>query len=98
MSSPLENIKKLIPYLPKGDIPFAKKYLEQKNWEALKDLTWSSFERLENAYRKEVLPEKYKDIDYDMVRDLAVECWNYYYFLYPEELEESEEYDDVEDE
>lgn len=98
MSSPLENIKTLIPYLPKGDISFANKYLKEKNWESLKDLTWSSYQRLENAYRRDVLPEKYKGIDFDKVRELAVECWNYYYFLYPEELEEEEEYNDVEEE
>jgi len=95
MSSPLENIKSLIPYLPKGDIKFANKFLEQRNYEALKDLTWSAFQRLIKAYKKEVLPEKYKDIDLDRVRDLAVAVEDYYYLLYPEELEEDEEqYDD----
>ena len=61
-------------------------------------MTWSALERLNKAYKKEVLPDKYKDIDIDKVRDLAVEVWDYYYFLYPEELEENEQYDDVEDE
>ena len=88
MSSPLENIKSLIPYLPKGDIKFANKFLEQRNYEALKDLTWSAFQRLIKAYKKEVLPEKYRDIDLDRVRDLAVAVEDYYYLLYPEELEE----------
>lgn len=99
MSSPLENIKSLIPYLPKGDIKFANKFLEERNYESLKELTWSALQRLEKAYQKEVLPDKYKDIDLDKVRELAVECWDYYYFLFPEELEEDEEqYDDnVED-
>lgn len=99
MSSPLENIKSLIPYLPKGDIKFANKFLEERNYESLKELTWSALQRLEKAYKKEVLPDKYKDIDIEKVRDLAVECWDYYYFLFPEELEEDEEqYDDnVED-
>ena len=94
MSSPLENIKSLIPYLPKGDIKFANKFLEERNYESLKELTWSALQRLEKAY-----PDKYKDIDLDKVRELAVECWDYYYFLFPEELEENEEqYDDnVED-
>ena len=96
MSSPLKNIKELIPSLPKGDIAYANKYLEEKDWESLKDLTWSSYQRLENAYRRESLPEKYKGIDIDEVRELAVECWNFYYSLYPEELEE--EYNDVEEE
>ena len=95
MSSPLENIKSLIPCLPKGDIKFANKFLAERNYEALKELTWSAFQRLIKAYRKEVLPEKYKGIDLDKVRDLAVAVEDYYYLLYPEELEEDEEqYDD----
>ena len=49
MSSPLENIKSLIPYLPKGDIKFATKFLEERNYESLKELTWSALQRLEKA-------------------------------------------------
>ena len=97
MSSPLENIKKLIPSLPKGDIPLANKFLKEKNYEALKELTSSALVRLEKALRRETLPEKYVGIDIDEVRNLAVECWDYYYFLYPEELEEDAQYDDEEE-
>lgn len=97
MSSPLEKIRSLVPYLPKGDIKFANKFLEERDYEQLKELTSSALERLEKAYRKDVLPEKYKDVDIDKVRELAIECWDYYYLLYPEELEEEEQYDDVEE-
>ena len=97
MSSPLENIKSLIPYLPKGDIPFANKFLEKRDYESLKELTWSSLERLEKAQRKEVLPEKYRDIDIDKVRALAMECFDYYYLLYPEELNEEDDYNEEEE-
>ena len=47
--------------------------------------------------KKDVLPDKYKGIDIDKVRDLAVEVWEYYYLLYPEELEEQEGFDDGEE-
>lgn len=99
MSSPLEKIKSLVPYLPKGDIKFANKFLAERNYESLKELTWSALERLNKAYKKDVLPEKYKDIDIDKVRELAMECWDYYYLLFPEELQEDNEHydDDVED-
>lgn len=98
MSSPLKNIKKLIPYLPKEDIKFANKFLEERNYESLKELTWSSLERLERAYKKAVLPEKYQNIDIDKVRELAVECFDYYYLLYPEELNEGTDYNEEEEE
>lgn len=98
MSSPLQKIKKLIPYLPTGDIPFAQKFLEKKDYESLKELTWSSLQRLENAYRRGNVPSKYIGVDIDKVRELAVECDEYFYLLYPEELEVEEDFsDDVEE-
>ena len=97
MSSPLANIKRLIPSLPKGDIPLANKFLKEKDYESLKELTSSALIRLEKAQKRDVLPEKYVGIDIDAVRNLAVECWDYYYFLYPEELEEDAQYNDEEE-
>ena len=97
MSSPLEKIKSLVPCLPKGDIKFAEKFLQERDYESLKELTWSALERLNKAYKLPELPKKYIGIDIDKVRDLAVEVWDYYYFLYPEELEDEGQYDDVEE-
>ena len=94
MSSPLEKIKSLVPYLPKGDIKFAERFLQERNYEALKELTWSALERLNRAYKLPELPKKYEDVDVDKVRDLAVEVWDHYYLLYPEELEDERQYDD----
>ena len=94
MPSSLEKIKSLIQYLPKDDIKFAEKFLQERDYESLKDLTWSALERLNKAHQMAVLPKKYIDVDVDKVRELAVICWNYYYFLFPEELEELDSYDD----
>lgn len=95
MSSPLQTIKKLIPSLPEKDIPLANKFVEEKNWEALKELTWSSLLRLESALKKDPVPQKYAGLDQDSVRELALVCSDYYYLIYPEDLEEDEErYDD----
>ena len=87
MSSHLQKIKKLIPYLPAGDIPFANKFLAKKDYESLKELTWSSLQRLEKALGRDPIPNKYRGISIDKVRELAVECDEYYYLLYPEDLE-----------
>lgn len=97
MSSPLQKIKELVPYLPEGDIPFATKFLDKRDYESLKDLTWSSLKRAENALSKEVIPDKYKDLDMDKLRELALECNAYYYLIYPEELEEDNDYNDLDD-
>lgn len=97
MSSHLQKIKNLIPYLPAGDIPFANKFLAKRDYESLKELTWSSLQRLERALGREVIPNKYRGIDIDKVRELAVECDEYYYLLYPEDLE-SDDIGDYEEE
>lgn len=86
----LTKIKELVKYLPKEDISFAETFLSKRDYESLKELTWSSFKRVEKAYIKENIPEKYKNVDIDKLRDLAVTCEEYYFFLYPEELEEDD--------
>lgn len=100
MSSPIQKIKELIPYLPEGDIRFAQKYLDKKDYDSLKDLTWSALLRLEKAFQRGTIPDKYRGIDIDKVRELALECNEYYYLIYPEELEVEDDFydDEVEDE
>lgn len=94
MPNPLQKINELIPALPVKDIEFAKKFVEKRDWESLKDLTWSSLMRLENAYKRESLPQKYVGIDVDKVRELALLCNEYYYLIYPDDREPAEdEYD-----
>lgn len=95
MSSPLQQIKELIPSLPEKDCALANKFYSAKDWEALKDLTWSSLIRVENAYERGNIPDKYKDVDIDNLRDLAVVCSEYYDLVYPEgdEIEEEEDID-----
>lgn len=94
MPSPLQKISKLIPSLPAGDIPIARKFLDKKDWDSLKELTWSALERLEKALKKDVLPQKYVGISLDDVRELALLCNEYYYIIYPEELEPNDDYND----
>jgi len=97
MSSPLKQIDSLIPSLPTKDSQLARKFREEKNWESLKDLTWSCLQRIEIAIAKNKVPDKYKGIDLDKVRELALLCDEYYYFIYPEEMEIEEDFDEVEE-
>lgn len=97
MLSPLQQISNLIPSLTKKDATLARKYYDNRDWENLKDLTWSALERLENAYAKEQLPEKYRGLDIDKIRELALLCFDYYTLIFPEELELEEVEDDFED-
>ena len=93
MSSPLQQINALIPNLPTKDFNLAKKFIEKKDWESLKDLTWSCLQILEAAYEKEEVPVKYQNIDIDKIRDLALVCDEYYYLIYPEVDEIEDDFD-----
>lgn len=98
MPNPLNKINELIPYLPKKDISYAQKFIAKRDWEALKDLTWSSYQIVEKAQRKE-LPSKYANLDLDKIRELALLCNEYYYLIYPEDLEpKDDDFNDVEEE
>jgi hypothetical protein len=91
MSTPLEKINALIPELPKEDIEYAKKFIAERNWEYLKELTWSSFKRIQIANQKTPVPQKYANLDIDKVEELALLCNEYYYLIYPEELEPADD-------
>ena len=89
MSNPVNKIKELIPYLPGRDIEIANKLLSKRDFEGLRDLTWSSLiimERKLDMY--ENIPAKYKNVDLDKLRELAVVCADYYTLLYPEDVVE----------
>ena len=100
MPSPLDKINKLIPYLPSKDITYAQKFVAKRDWEALKDLTWSSYQIVEKAQQKEVPPAKYANLNLDKIRELALLCNEYYYLIYPEELEtkDDDDFNDIEEE
>lgn len=97
MSSPLQQINALIPNLPIRDAELAKKFVEKKDWESLKDLTWSSLQIIETAYEKENVPAKYQNLDLDKIRELALVCDEYYYLIYPEVDEIEDDFEEEED-
>lgn len=97
MSSPLQQINTLIPNLPTKDAELAKKFVEKKDWESLKDLTWSSLQIIEAAYEKENVPAKYQNLDLDKIRELALVCDEYYYLIYPEVDEIEDDFEEEED-
>lgn len=100
MPSQLLKIKELIPFLPKSDIPYATKFYNDKDWESLKDLTWSAWERYKWRTKNKGYTVKYADLDADKLAELALECNEYYYLIYPweEEIEDDFEGDEDTDE
>ena len=96
MPNQLQKINELIPYLPKKDISYAEKFVANRDWESLKDLTWSSLQRMENALERGILDLKYGNVDLDKIRELALVCNEYYYLIYPEEMEVPDDYNEEE--
>ena len=95
MQSVLKTIKDLIPSLTPKDEKLANKFLENKQWESLKDLTWSALKRIESALEKGTLLKKYPGItpdNVDEIRELALLCASQYYIVYPDV--DDEEFDD----
>lgn len=100
MSSPTQTIKALLPCLPDEDIPFAKRFFDTRDWESLKELTWSSFKRMEKAIKAGKVPDKYKNKDIDKVEELALLCHEHYTIIFPDDdfVDETTEDDDFVDE
>ena len=95
MQSVLKTIKELIPSLTPKDAKLANKFLDNKEWESLKDLTWSALQRVENDIKRGTLLKKYPGITPDTVdeiRELALLCTSQYYIIYPDV--DDEEFDD----
>lgn len=92
MSNPVKKIEQLIPYLPGKDKEIANKLLSKRDFEGLRDLTWSSLVIAERKLKLEVIPEKYKNIDLDKLRNLYLICANYYALLFPEDIVEEIEW------
>ena len=99
MPNQLQRIKELIPNLPKDDIALATKFYEEKDWESLKELTWSALQRCFTGNKKRrQISIKYRDLDIDKLEELALECNDYYYLIYPPEEDVDYVYDEEEEE
>ena len=46
MSTPVQKMKNLLPNVPARDIPYATKFIEERNFEALRDLVKSNIQIL----------------------------------------------------
>ena len=81
MKSPLAKIKELLTHLPEKDVKFGEKFLAEHNIDALKELVDSAFYLTKKNQSKEVIPEKYKNVNLDDLRDLKIEVDNYHSLL-----------------
>lgn len=95
---PIDRIKVLIPSLPEGDIKFAYKFLNNRDFESLQLLVDSSLIRVKNGLNKENPREEYLKADLGGMRKLKLEIDTYCEALGLPEQEDEDEYENFNEE
>ena len=95
---PIDRIKALIPSLPEGDIKFAYKFLNNRDFESLQLLVDSSLIRVKNGLNKENPREEYLKADLGGMRKLKLEIDTYCEALGLPEQEDEDEYENFNEE
>lgn len=95
---PIDRIKALIPSLPEGDIKFAYKFLNNRDFESLQLLVDSSLIRVKNGLNKENPREEYLKADLGGMRKLKLEIDTYCEVLGLPEQEDEDEYENFNEE
>ena len=91
MSKTLKNIKKFINYLPSKDVQIGFKFLEQRDFDKLKELVDSALIRIKRNLRTDNPKQEYLNIDLDSLNILKAEVDIYVFQLNLPEIEENDE-------
>lgn len=73
MSTTLDNIKELIPNLPKKDIDLGYGFLSTRNFESLQSLVDSALIKVRRSQASDTPREEYKDVDVEKLNILKAE-------------------------
>lgn len=91
MSKTLKNIKKFINYLPSKDVQIGFKFLEQRDFDKLKELVDSALIRIKRNLRTDNPKQEYLNVDLDSLNILKAEVDIYVFQLNLPEIEENDE-------
>ena len=91
MSKTLKNIKNFINYLPSKDVKLAFKFLEQRDFDKLKELVDSALVRTKRNLRTDNPKQEYLNVDLDSLNILKAEVDIYVFQLNLPEQEENNE-------
>lgn len=91
MSKTLKNIKKFINYLPSKDVQIGFKFLEQRDFDKLKELVDSALIRTKRNLREPYPKQEYLNVDLDSLNILKAEVDVYVFQLNLPEIEENNE-------
>ena len=91
MSKTLKNIKKFINYLPSKDVQIGFKFLEQRDFDKLKELVDSALIRIKRNLRTDNPKQEYLNMDLDSLNILKAEVDIYVFQLNLSEIKENNE-------
>ena len=97
MSNILNNIRTLLTSLPSKDVHFGNMFLDNRNFESLKELVDSAIIRTKKNIRSEHPKEEYTSVNLDRLTTLQAEVEVYLLQLELPEIEEEEEEEEEED-
>lgn len=91
MSKTLKNIKKFINYLPSKDVQIGFKFLEQRDFDKLKELVDSALIRTKRNLKTDNPKQEYLNVDLDSLNILKAEVDIYVFQLNLSEIKENNE-------
>ena len=91
MSKTLKNIKKFINYLPSKDVQIGFKFLEQRDFDKLKELVDSALIRTKRNLKTDNPKQEYLNVNLDSLNILKAEVDIYVFQLNLSEIKENNE-------
>lgn len=91
MSKTLKNIKKFINYLPSKDVQIGFKFLEQRDFDKLKELVDSALIRTKRNLKTDNPKQEYLNVNLDSLNILKAEVDIYVFQLNLPEIKENNE-------
>lgn len=85
MSTSVERINLLLSHLPDKDIKLGNKFLQERNFEGLKELVDSAICKVKKSLISANPKEEYLKIDFEELNKLKLEIDNYITYLEPPE-------------
>ena len=92
--SPIEQMKELMVNLPKKDIPLGYKFLNERNFQSLKELIDSALYKVKKSINSENPKPEYQNISIDNLDELKSVVDTYSLCIVPEDSSEDYYEDD----
>lgn len=90
---PVEKIRKLLRELPKSDQQLGEQFLQQRDFESLKELVDSAILRVKKSVKSDSPKQEYVDVDLYSLMGLKAEIDVYVELIEGPKTEEELEYD-----